>query len=106
MPRWYYKPAIIGLLSFCLRAAPPADAEQISGFELQERGSSCEPKVYMEENLTGSKHHVIIRRQREKALDRPDVAGFPNPILSDPHAIIEFTRDGRVCSQRFTLRTH
>ena len=70
--------------------------KQIPGFELQERGSTAEPKVFMEERLTGQKHHVIIRRQRDRPLDRPDSAEFPNPVLSDPHAVIEFTRDGRV----------
>ena len=70
---------------------------QIPGFEVQERGSTNEPKVFIEEKLPSSKHHVVIRRRRDKALDLPDVAEFANPILSDPHAIIEFTRDGRVC---------
>ena len=51
----------------------------------------------MEENLTGAKHHVIIRGTKQKPLDRPNIAEFTNPALSNPHAIIEFTRDGRVC---------
>jgi hypothetical protein len=50
----------------------------------------------MEENLTGSKHLVTIRRQHDPPQNYSDIAEYPNPILSDPHAVIEFTRDGRV----------